>query len=586
VNARQWPAFRQGDVRLALLVLVAAATLHGAFVALTYTDPLFRAPDLDEAYNHLWARSLSEGQGDFRGPYFVAPLYPHALALLYRLCGPQPLVARSVQTALGALATLLVFGLGKRLFGHGAGLAAALLMVFFGPLVFYEGLLLVEVLFLVLVLGALAVLLLPRRYPLACGALAGALLGLAALGRATALLALPVAVAAIGWNRDHASGLHVRRQAWRAAVACVLACGAVLFPVALRNARLGGGFVLTSNFGVNLAAGNYPGATGRFHAPPGVRFFQEHYLPSAEPRATLPPGIAATALTVTGAAGTARAADSRAWTQLVRQWAGAHPLDCAALLWRKVWLLCQAHEEAHLESYSFQQARLPALRLFPVDFGWLWPLAALGGWRAWRARRSSTWVVAGFAVALLLPCVIFFVSARYRLAAAPMVALFAGHGLAWLARCVRVRAWRSVSIALVVVAALAVLVRAGGATTAEQRGWEDAQMAARLYALGDLSGAIALQEQAAALLPRSPEVQVDVARYWSERGTPADLERAERLLRDTARAAPDRALVPFVLGTILVRAGRAEEARAAWQQALVIDPAFEPARARLRGSLR
>jgi cytochrome c-type biogenesis protein CcmH/NrfG len=355
-----------------------------------------------------------------------------------------------------------------------------------------------------------------------------------------------------------------------------------VLPVAVRNARLGGGLVLTTNGGVNLAAGNFPGATGRFHAPQGVRFFRERFLPSADPRAPLPPGVAAIALTVRGAAGSESAADSRAWTRLVVDWVRAHPGEFGSLLLRKTWLLLQAHEEAHLESFNYQRARLVSLRLFPVDFGWLWPLAALGGWRAWRERRRETWVAAGFALAMLLPCLVFFVSSRYRLAAAPMVALFAGNGVAWLAATVRSRDWRRFGVALAAVAALAAIVRVGGATPPSQRGWENAQMAARLYALGDLEGAIATQSQAAALLPALPDVQVDLARYWSERGTPADLARAEALLRDTARRAPTQAVVPFVLGTILVRQGRVDEARAAWRQALAIDPAYEPARARLR----
>ena len=107
-------------------------------------------------------------------------------------------------------------------------------------------------------------------------------------------------------------------------------------------------------------------------------------------------------------------------------------------------------------------------------------------------------------------------------------------------------------------------------------------MAARWYAEGDLAKAIAAQERAAALLPQNADAQVDLAQYWSERGAPSDLQRAEVLLRDTARRVPDRALVPFALGTLLVRQGRVEEARAAWRAALAIDPGFEPARARLR----
>jgi 4-amino-4-deoxy-L-arabinose transferase-like glycosyltransferase len=564
------------------VVLGLVAVLQAAFLFATRNDPLFRAPDLDEAYYHIWARSLAEGQGDFQGPYFLAPLYPHALAALYRLGGPNPFAARVVQTLLGLAAVLLVFALGRKIFGRTAGIAAAALLGLCGPLVFYEGLLLVEVLYLVLVLAALAALLLPAWPPLVRGAVTGGLLGLAALGRATALIAVPVAILTLWRGPAWAGGLRPKRRRMPATLACVLACALVLFPVCWRNARLGGGFVLTTNGGVNLAAGNFAGATGRFHAPEGVRFFDTRLPPNASPHAPLPPDVARTVLTVRGAAGTERAADSHAWTQQVSRWVREHPGDALVLLVRKFGLVLQAREETHLESFGFHRARLLPLRCFPVDFGWLWPLAALGGWIAWREKQREAGIVAAFGIAMLLPCLLFFVSSRYRLAAAPMLAVFAGGGAAWLFHMVRARAWRPLGAALVPVAALAGLVHVGSAAPAAQRSWEFAQMAARSYALGDLAGAITAQEEAARLAPQSAAAQLDLARYWSERGTPADWTRAEALLRGTARRWPGRADVPYLLGTLLVRQGRVDEARAAWQEALRIDPQFEPARERLR----
>src|SRR6185436_16131929 len=118
-----------------LFACIAAATLlRAVFLITTRHDPAFSIPDLDEAFYHLWARSLAERQGDFQGPYFVGPLYPHAVSWLYRLFGPDPFAVRVVQGVFGVAVVALVWSLGRRLFGGAAGIAAAVLVTLYGPL--------------------------------------------------------------------------------------------------------------------------------------------------------------------------------------------------------------------------------------------------------------------------------------------------------------------------------------------------------------------------------------------------------------------------------------------------------------------
>ena len=292
--------------------------------------------------------------------------------------------------------------------------------------------------------------------------------------------------------------------------------------------------------------------------------------------------VAQRALTVRAAAGADVAADSRLWTHRAVDWIRNHPLDFVKLELRKLWLLLQAHEVAQIESYAFQRQRLSVLRVFFIDLSWIWPLAALGLWCAWRERRVAPLVIAGFAAGLALPCILFFVNSRYRLAAVPPLAVLGGSGAATLVSWVRARRMGRAGLALAALAILAVLTRSGREPVSQGFGWEKVQMADRAYALGDLSAAIRWQEEAARALPERPEVQMSLALYYSERQGPGDLARAESLLRDAARRTPGHAPVWFNLGVVLVRQGRAGEARDAWERALVADPSFEPARARLR----
>ena len=49
------------------------------------SDPSFAHPTLDGAYYAAWAKSLSAGQPGPGGAFYLAPLYPHLLAILFGL---------------------------------------------------------------------------------------------------------------------------------------------------------------------------------------------------------------------------------------------------------------------------------------------------------------------------------------------------------------------------------------------------------------------------------------------------------------------------------------------------------------------
>jgi len=559
---------RNPTARTWLLLVSAFASLERiVFLASTWTDPVFRIPYLDGAFYHAWARSLAAGQGDFQGPYFLGPLYPYFLSLFYRVIAPDPGIARIAQSLIGVVATALVYSLAHRSFGVRAGVIAAAACMLHGPMLFYENLLLQESLWMALGLAAAWSVLVPQRRPLLQAVCAGLLIGTAALGRATALAMLPVVFAVLRQQR----GARIRP-----AVACLLACGVVIAPVVVRNAQQGA-VAITTNGGINFYAGNGPGANGRFREPPGVAFFRNPVFTSPE----VPPALAARALRVDAIAGTNAAADSRAWTARTWQSIGQSPARFVELMLRRAWLISQAREIAQVENYSFHAQRLPLLRLLLVDFGWLWPFALLGWWSGWRSARSRTLAVAGFMVAALFTCLVFFVTTRYRLAAVPFVAVLAGHGLSSGVGWVRSRAWSRVAAAGLILLSAGVVTRLGAKPPRGSEGWDAAQMAERLYATGDLEGAIRYQERAAAVLPERLEVALNLALYWSERGASGDLERAERTVRDLVRRAPDRALLHFNLGVLLEQQGRLEEARQSWAEALRLDPGFEPARSRL-----
>ncbi|HZL86395.1 MAG TPA: glycosyltransferase family 39 protein [Candidatus Krumholzibacteria bacterium] len=546
--------------------VAAAAALRAFCIVATRNDPVFRVPYLDSAFYHTWARSLAEGRGDFQGPYFLGPLYPHVLSWLYRAFGADPLVARLFQSALGVVDVALVYALARHLGGRTAAVAAAALFALHGCFIFYENLLVLEPLLTTLLLVALVSTVLPRGRVVRV-ILAGLCLGLAALTRSTALLAAPVVVWALARGT----------RPWRSLAWCAIACLVVLVPVLLRNVNLGAGFVLTTNGGVNFYAGNFPGAKGRFRQPEGVQFFTSpDVLPES---AALPTAVAARPLTLEAVAGTREAGESAVWLARSWNWIHTQPGAFVATLLRRVGLTLQGRDIAQIESFAFHRSRLPALRLFLVDLTWILPLAALG---FWHLRRGDVRFVLGFAIAALLPCVLFFVTSRHRLPALPALAVLAGSGASVLAAHVSSRRWSRLAITMLVLVVAGALTRVGAQPPRTATGWESAQMAERVYALDDLAGAIRWQEAAFAWLPQRPEIGRNLALYLSERARPEDLVRAESLLLQQLQRAPSDLPLLDAFGTVLAQRGRVHEARTVWQRVLQLDPGYAPARDHLR----
>jgi 4-amino-4-deoxy-L-arabinose transferase-like glycosyltransferase len=411
---------------------------------LSIQDPFFDRPSVDERMYHEWALAIARGDGLGEQVFLNGPAYPCFLALIYRVFGPSLFAAKAVQSALGALDCLLVWALGRRLFGPGVALGAACILALYDQTLFYPATLLLE--------GAQGTLLLAMLWlcvrAQASGrpvlwAAPGACTGLAALARPTALgfAALLAAWAALR------PGV-ARRAGVRCALAYALGVAALVLPATWHNARVGGDFVLvTYAGGMNLYIGNNPDARGDFAAPPLV--------PAAladdpeEQRAV----FAALAERARGRP-LAPSEISAYWAGRALAFAREQPAAWLRLLARKVALSFNAHEEWNVRSLTLARDASAALRLPLLGFGAVAPFAALGLWatrRAWiRLFPLYAWLATVWATLW-----VFFVLARYRAAGVGVLALFAAAGAAaaWGAlRRRRARELAAVALALALVA--------------------------------------------------------------------------------------------------------------------------------------
>jgi hypothetical protein len=427
-----------------LLRLVALASYESA-------HPLAGTPVIDEASYDQWARRIAAGDWlGGREVWFQEPLYPYALAVIYKFLGDTLHAARVVQCVLWGLAAFLVGATTRRLFGRAACFVAAGMVALHGAGMVFPALLLKENLFLPLC-AATAWLLVASRSAQgarAAGAwwLLGACVGAGALLRGNMLVLAPAFAL---WPVGRA--LVERRRGWTPwahAALVVLGVASFLGPVLWRNHAVGGVAVLTtSGAGTNLYGGNNAeNPWGRATEFSFIRGIPEHeagdWRREAERR-------------------TGRALDPKEtsdyWMGEVLRSARRDPLLHARILWNKLRLTLGAYEVPDNHMIDWDARFVPLARVLPSwgIFGLLGLAGALCFAMLALARRPPTLAVRcrGGAVELLLFLLLYLgtivltvTSDRSRLPLLALVAPFGGWIAAAAWALARERRWRALSM--------------------------------------------------------------------------------------------------------------------------------------------
>jgi tetratricopeptide (TPR) repeat protein len=432
--------------------------------------------------------------------------------------------------------------------GPGLSLAAATatgaLILLYAPAAVYARTVLLDLPLTFLVTLAVSVLVAaspPRRADLVIAAVA---LGLAATLRAHVLILAPGLIL-LAWRT---LPRHRPRPAWLALVS-ILALGPMLI-FAGHNSLHAGRLVGPSlNSGVNLYLGLQQD-TGGFFA--NLRGFRQADDPSGE--AFLEERLQRP---LDGPADADAAWRGEAW----RRWRDA-PGAATRGWFRKVWLHLQAAEVAQVTPLDRWPDAAPVLRWLPVRWS---ALVALGLTAAiWllalnRTATASPWrqpalLVLAVVALLIATQSLFFVTSRYRLVLAPLLALLAGLGLLSLPRAGR-RAWLAVPVLLIVI--LATRPWGLAAAQAHWQGLQDRQLAARLEMLADHTGQDHLREQAADLLAEASVATPWRAQAWADRARNlvrlGRLEAAEESMAEFLRLHPDN---PDMLHDLAVLQGQ------------------------------
>ena len=506
----------------------------------------------DSLYYHEWAQRIIQGKPGLQ-VFYMGPLYPYLLAFFYRIFGPRPEAVLWFQVLLGSASCILIYHLGRMVFGRKVGLLAALMGALYAVEIFYESALLMAVTLYtlnLLLLTSIFWALQRKRWFL--WIIPGLLLGFSALGRANVLSFLPFLMLGV-YLLVRARG----ERGGRSSLAVFLGVFLVLAPVAVHNVAVGHDLVLiTSNFGLNFFVGNNPDAPGYYEPPKGLDLSRDLYgakIAGVYMGRRLKPSEV-----------------SRFWFQKALAFVRAQPGAFLRLMVNKFLFFWNGYEIPQAEHLNFFKKFAPVLSWPLLGFSVLGPLGLLGmalGLGSWR----KTYFLLTFVLSLMGTTILFFVLSRLRLQVCSVLMVFAAYALVWLWGRLRARQIRQLAVAVLALVSLTLLVNwpHPGLNPARDLAQSQSFLALHLQQKGDLEGASREYEGAVSTYPRLGNIYVDLATLRLEQG---QAHEALNLYKKALQVDPQVSGVHLNLGRFYAQQGLWNQAIAEFRAEIKASP--------------
>ena len=368
-------------------------------------SPILRILIIDSGYYHQWAVEILNGNILGEGVFFMAPLYPYMMALIYLITPPQPMAVALAQILLSGGALWLIYKIADRVSGSKAALAAVWAGALYPVWIYFDGVILTASLILFLNTASLWFLSKsiekPKKNDLF---LAGIFSGLSALARPSALL---FGGAVLVW-------MFAGRRP-KEALITGLAIFLVILPVFLRNLAVSGEPALvTASAGMNFYVGNSTKATGLY--------YETEFLQSAEPQHELNDYILE-AEQRTGQGLTAMLA-SRFWFRQGVNDLSANLRRAVKLYGSKIFYTFNSLEAPNNVSYYVVKDYSPILKMLPWGFGILLA-GGIAGLTALKTSRKRNLLLIFFGC-IAAANLLFFTSSEFRFQFLPVLLIGLG----------------------------------------------------------------------------------------------------------------------------------------------------------------
>jgi 4-amino-4-deoxy-L-arabinose transferase-like glycosyltransferase len=394
-----------------MVVMIVAAALRIIYLASYAELPDWSQLTVDNYYHHNWAQVLASGDLIGDTTYFRAPFYIYCLAVLYALLGASLWVGRIFGVVVGLGSVLATYFLGRRVFNPRIGLAAAAIHAVWPTMLFFEGELLLDPLFALLMQVGILMWLKWRDSDLMRDlVLSGMAIGLACITRPTGLVVLALMMV---WT------LFVRPNGLKNGLrTIILLASATIFiaPITIRNLAVADDPVMiASQGGINFFIGNHATADGLSASMPepyghNWRMRDIKYIAEQAAGPDLKPGEISTY-----------------WYGQAWDWIGAHPAQAAQLYLEKLYRFVSNDEVSNNRSMTLFFEKIPLLRYNLLSFATVFSFAVVGALLGIRTNRKVL-VLTGIVAIYILAGALFFFSSRFRLPVMPFLFVLAAGG--------------------------------------------------------------------------------------------------------------------------------------------------------------
>ena len=424
-----------------LLIIFLAALSFKLLIFFLVTEPI-----IFNKYPYF-AQRISNGFNIGERILDLSPLYLYVNVLIYKIYGKNWEALAVLQILLGSLNCLFIYFIGQKIFGKAVGFLAALVLLLYGNLTLIESTLEPEA-FVLFFNSLLILILLQNEAETDPGRgrwfLAGLVIGLATITKPNALLLLPVTLLWVWISPIHRSpGRKIQSLFF-----VLLGVALLISPITIRNYVTFQDFVLvTADSGKVFFHGNGPGSTGMERADlPDQGFAEESQSEPDSAHAF----FRRTARAVAGRP-LKPSECSRFWFARTLDHIRAHPFSAFVLEIKKFFYFWGNYEVHDIDS-TYKNYR--TIRNWPLlPFGIISALGIVGMGLSLRKFRQALLPYAMILV-YLISNLIFFVTSRYRLPAAPFLCIFAAYTLTFLSTQWRERHLRKLLICCGLVACL------------------------------------------------------------------------------------------------------------------------------------
>ena len=419
-----------------LIVLLALAVLIRVLYLVVYlhTSPYANAPIVDSNYYFQWAIRVAKGKGYGPMPYYMSPLYPEFLGILFKFFGISTKLPIYLQAISGVLNVYLIYLIGKRVFNEATGIIAGFIVLFYAPVIFVESKILTETFAITASLISIILIIDAHKQPsypryIISGILTGIATGIRPNILIFAILCF-LCILIQGINKKDKKGI---------IYSIIFITGVIIsiVPITLRNIIVGHDFVpISSNGGIVFAQANHPEATGIATKLP-------HFSGRIQDQQREEMRIASRFLhhKVTPSQ------SSAFWFKTAMNYIINHPMDFLLLEAKKVLWSLHSIEARDVYNIYMEKQYNPVLRLLFLPFYLIAGTAISGFILALKQRkdRISICITGCYVISIYLTLWIFAVSFRYRLPAVVIMAIFSGYGILQLINAIKHKNFQTLS---------------------------------------------------------------------------------------------------------------------------------------------